>query len=257
MKKISCQAAALRRLVLFLCVSSFCLLPSAFLEAAGLTACKNCDVNGTSQIRGTTNLVSGAALHLEAGTVSVGTFITISNGNMVFDPNGTGAIELLANTYIGSAVTTPTALLQLKAGTATAGTGPFKLTSGTLLTTAEAGLFEYDGSFFYVTSSAPTRQRISTDAATSAISASAIDWSLSGTFSKTLAANTTFTFSNATDGRTIVVALTNTTGNYTVTWPTVSWTGGTAPVQTIGAKTDVYTLIKIGSTTYGSVIPNF
>jgi len=90
------------------------------------------------------------------------------------------------------------------------------------------------------------------------IAASNIDWSLAKTFRKTLSANTTFTFSNDTDGQTIVVAVTNTAGNYTVTWPAaVQWSGGTEPVQTIGAFTDVITFVKIGSTIYGSSVQNF
>lgn len=94
--------------------------------------------------------------------------------------------------------------------------------------------------------------------ATVVIPASNIDWSASNTFSKTLSANTTFTFSNDTDGQTIVVAITNTAGNYTVAWPAaVQWSGGTEPVQTIGAFTDVITFVKIGSTIYGSSVQNF
>lgn len=89
------------------------------------------------------------------------------------------------------------------------------------------------------------------------ISASDINWSIAQTFSKTLAANTTFTFSNVTDGRTIVVAITNTAGNFSVTWPTVKWTGNVAPTQTIGSKTDIYTFCRVGSVTYGSVVQNF
>jgi len=46
---------------------------------------------------------------------------------------------------------TPTAELHLAAGTATAGTAPLKLTSGTLLTTPEAGVLEYDGTGIYLT----------------------------------------------------------------------------------------------------------
>ncbi len=95
-----------------------------------------------------------------------------------------------------------------------------------------------------------------TDTATQTISSTAIDWATGKVFSKTLGANTTFTFSNTTDGQTIVVALTNTASNYTVTWPTVSWAGSSAPVQTTGAKTDVYTFIKIGSTFFGSYVQN-
>lgn len=88
------------------------------------------------------------------------------------------------------------------------------------------------------------------------ISALDIDWRVGSVFSKTLAANSTFTFSNVADGNVIVVALTNTTSNFTVTWPTVKWAGGVAPVQTVGAKIDVYTFIRVGSVTIGSVVQN-
>jgi hypothetical protein len=99
---------------------------------------------------------------------------------------------------------------------------------------------------------------ISTVRATNAVAALDIDWNASsGTHSKTLSANTTFTFSNVVDGKTIIVAVTNTASNYTVTWPTVSWPGGTAPTQTVGAKTDIYTFVRIGSTTFGTVVQNF
>jgi hypothetical protein len=47
---------------------------------------------------------------------------------------------------------TPTANLTLKAGTATANTAPLKLTSGTNLTTPEAGAVEFDGTNYYATS---------------------------------------------------------------------------------------------------------
>lgn len=91
------------------------------------------------------------------------------------------------------------------------------------------------------------------------ISASDIDWRLSNTFSKTLSANSTFTFSNTLAGQMITIILTNTASNYTVTWSDASirWSGGTPPTQTIGAKSDVYTFVKIGSIIYGSAIQNF
>lgn len=209
-------------------------------------------------VAGSTITISGSLNVSGATSFTVGTLTSATNANIVLDPNGTGALELLANTYIGSAVTTPTAFLHLDAGTAAAGTAPLKLAAGVLLTTPESGTINFDGSFFYGTNSTPTRQRFSTDAAAAAIAASDINWSLSAVFTKTLAANTTFTFSNTVDGRTIVVALTNTASNYTVTWPTVLWSGsGTAPTQTIGAKTDIYTFIKIGSVIYGSAVQNF
>lgn len=94
--------------------------------------------------------------------------------------------------------------------------------------------------------------------AAQAISGTSIDWATGNVFTKTLSANTTFTFSNQSSGQTIVVRITNTASNYTVTWPgSVLWSGGTAPVQTIGAKSDVYTFIHDGTSIYGSVVQNF
>lgn len=89
---------------------------------------------------------------------------------------------------------------------------------------------------------------------TQAISASAIDWSTGNVFTKTLGANTVFTFSNQISGQTIIVRLTNTASNYTVTWPTVRWSGGAAPTMTVGAKSDIYTFINDGSNIYGSAV---
>ena len=51
----------------------------------------------------------------------------------------------------GIGTTSPTALLHLAAGTATANTAPLKLTSGTNLTTPEDGAIEYNGTHFYGT----------------------------------------------------------------------------------------------------------
>jgi hypothetical protein len=95
---------------------------------------------------------------------------------------------------------------------------------------------------------------------TSAISASAIDWSTlfikNGLYTKTLSANTTFTFSNKTSGQSISVRLTNTASNYTVTWPTVKWATGSAPTMTTGAKSDIYTFIYDGTDVFGSAVQN-
>lgn len=90
-----------------------------------------------------------------------------------------------------------------------------------------------------------------------AVPSTVIDWSLARLYSKTLSANTTFTFVNAADGMEIEVALTNTASNYTVTWPAgVKWVGGSAPTQTVGAKTDVYRLRQIGTTIYATAAQN-
>lgn len=82
----------------------------------------------------------------------------------------------------------------------------------------------------------------------------ALDWSAGSSFSKTATGSNTFTFSNVSE-KTIVFALTNGASG-TVTWPTVLWSGGTVPTPT-PSKTDVYTFVRIGSTTYGSAVLNF
>jgi hypothetical protein len=53
--------------------------------------------------------------------------------------------------------TAPTAILQLKAGTTTAGTAPLKFTTGTDLTTPEDGAVEYDGDNLTITDQTATR----------------------------------------------------------------------------------------------------
>lgn len=92
-----------------------------------------------------------------------------------------------------------------------------------------------------------------------AISAVDIDWSAGPIFTKTLSANTTFTFSNVTSPKTIIVRVTNTASNYTVTWPAAAkWgNGGTPPTQTVGAKADVYTFVYDGTTIFSSVVQDF
>jgi len=93
-------------------------------------------------------------------------------------------------------------------------------------------------------------------AAPVAVSAAEIDWATGSVFTKTLDDDTTFTFANTKDGQTIVVRITNTASDYTVTWPACKWVGGSQPVQTTGAKSDVWTFVKIGDDIFGAVSQN-
>lgn len=122
---------------------------------------------GTTQIISTnTNAGTAADARLTAsnGTVSFGTIIRgtgfTSNANNGFlNLTGTGSIGFLLNSTerlrmltsgnTGWGVTTPTAQIHIKAGTATAGTAPIKLTAGTNLTAVEAGAIEFDGTRYY------------------------------------------------------------------------------------------------------------
>ena len=68
---------------------------------------------------------------------------------------------VLSGSAMGILNTTPTAKLHIAAGAAGANTAPLKLTSGTNMTTPEAGAIEWDGSRLYATqTTGPTRQTL-------------------------------------------------------------------------------------------------
>ncbi|MGE4234638.1 MAG: tail fiber domain-containing protein [Bacteriovoracia bacterium] len=83
---------------------------------------------------------------------------TTTSGDMAwgkFTDNMSSSTEhmrLMSSGNLGVGVTSATAVLHLKAGTATASTAPLKFTSGTLLSTPENGAVEYDGTDYYASS---------------------------------------------------------------------------------------------------------
>ncbi|MDH7516326.1 MAG: hypothetical protein QHI48_10705 [Bacteroidota bacterium] len=90
-----------------------------------------------------------------------------------------------------------------------------------------------------------------------ALASATIDWRAAEVFTDTLTATTAYTFINEVNGKTIVVAVTN-PSNYQVYWPyTVRWPNNRPPSSTGGGKTDIYTFIRIGTTTYGTVVSNY
>ena len=124
--------------------------------------------SSTAADAGTITSTGLNAFPIGATTASTGAFTTLSASSTV---SGTGfstylasppAIggttaaagtftTLVANTSIGAGVASPSALVNIKAGTATASTAPLKFTSGTNLTAVEAGAVEYDGTKWYAT----------------------------------------------------------------------------------------------------------
>ena len=87
-------------------------------------------------------ITSGSKLQV-AGNVAIG-----YSASTAGPTNG-----LAISGKVGVGITIPMAVLHLKAGTATAGTAPLKLTSGTLNTTPEEGAIEFDGSHLYFVNS--------------------------------------------------------------------------------------------------------
>jgi len=115
------------------------------------TALRNTILAG---VIGGTLLVGGTAvddaLQLK-GTTGNGTLTSPAIQMLVGNNGATVAMTILNNGNVGIGQTTPTAVLMLKAGTATASTAPLKFTSGTLNTTAEAGAVEFLTDKFYGT----------------------------------------------------------------------------------------------------------
>lgn len=95
--------------------------------------------------------VAGLMIATQTGATN-NSGLVMGNGTTI--PSGNWAIYNAStnNNYfagiIGIGVTAPTALLHLKAGTASANTAPLKFNSGTNLTSAEVGAMEYNGNFY-------------------------------------------------------------------------------------------------------------
>lgn len=92
---------------------------------------------------------------------------------------------------------------------------------------------------------------------TAIISGTDIDWSVAPLRFESIAANTTFTFSNTSEGRTISVYLTQTAA-FSAAFPgTVKWPGAVAPTLTPTAnRTDIFTFTMVNSIIYGSYVQN-
>jgi hypothetical protein len=98
---------------------------------------------GRGIIYGTGNTILGANVAgLAAG---------LTNNIIIADGAGNQRINVDSNGNVGIGTTSPTAVLHLKAGTATASTAPFKFTSGVSLTTAEVGAIEFTTDDFFAT----------------------------------------------------------------------------------------------------------
>ena len=86
------------------------------------------------------------------------------------------------------------------------------------------------------------------------ITSSDIDLSTGNYFDDTLAANTTYTISNAGDVQAFQLEVTG-ASTYTITWPSsIEWAGGVAPSAPANGETDVFTFTTDdGGTSYVGV----
>ena len=124
------------------------------------------------------NVGQGNAIQLVSGVAAGATTSLYSNNSSytaysLYLPSSAGSNNQVLKTD-GSGNLSWTDKFVLGAGTATAGTAPLKLTSGTNLTTAEAGAMEYNGTTVFITGTAasgrgvnlaPMMVRVNTDRA--------------------------------------------------------------------------------------------
>src|SRR5580765_3500459 len=151
-----------------------------------------------------------------------------------------GNLQVQGKTYIGAATTAPSALLHLAAGTATAGTAPLIFTSGTNLTTAVAGVVEYDGTTLFFTPTGTLRSRVDLN---STVAASATTGTFNTAFNNTSVWTITPTGActfNATGGVTgqavTMIVTTSGTSSFVLTFGTAFKSTGTLATGTVSGK---------------------
>ena len=123
----------------------------AYLSLTSIAGATESTVNGTAEVT-RKNGTNGILEFRNTGSGNI-TWVLNASTVMVFTSAG--------HAFFGGS-TTPTANVHLAAGTATNSTAPLKFTSGTNLTTAEAGAMEYNGTNLFFTRTGTTRQTVLT-----------------------------------------------------------------------------------------------
>ena len=137
--------------------------PQGFTASSGTSTFNNILLSGTINQSGTaTGEVHG--LHVNHTITSAlkyrGVQLDVDGTNVsgIYQTGANATNNFVGKTFFG-ATTAPTAMLHLGAGTTTL--APLKLTSGTNLTTPQAGAIEWDGTSLFVTqTTGPTRKTI-------------------------------------------------------------------------------------------------
>lgn len=105
---------------------------------------------------GTRNTVIGS--NADVGTSGISNATAIGNSARV---DASNSLVLGSGVNVGiDTIHSPTARLEIPAGTATAGSAPLKIDSGTVLTSPEAGTIENDGTNLFYTDDSPARQTL-------------------------------------------------------------------------------------------------
>jgi len=140
--------------------------PYSFSPTSGTASHRQLVFSGTFNQTGGANGITNS-IRISPTITAVADYRALeirANGNNVRGIYQTGPNVrnyLYGKTYFGDTIVTPTAQVHFAAGTTSAGSAPIKLTSGTNMTTPEAGAVEWDGTNLYVTqTTGPTRKTV-------------------------------------------------------------------------------------------------
>lgn len=130
------------------------------IHSTGGTGGNGSNIILTSGVGGNATGASGTRTGGNSGNIT----LDIGASGTGATANGTVGYVLLAPTRgnVGVGLTVPTAVLHIKAGTASASTAPLKFTSGTVNTAAETGAVEYDGTNLFFTREGTVREIVNT-----------------------------------------------------------------------------------------------
>lgn len=149
------------------------------------------NITETGAVTARYNIFSAKPVLAMSGSITAMTIVGFN-----YEPTRTGVLNTLEYPFydpssVGRSafgVTTPTARLHIGAGAT--GLAPLKLTSGTNLTTAEAGAFEYNGTNLFFTRAGTTREGVLTQSAVTTeviVSDTSVTINIGGTTYKLLA----------------------------------------------------------------------
>jgi hypothetical protein len=197
--------------------------------------------SGDGGISGAVTIKSGQSSDaVQSGTINISTgggqdsgTVTIKSGDASVGPSGN--IDLIA----GSSPTNQ-GVVNIQASSINVGNAPIK-------DVAEPSDPQDSATKNYVDTLVSTQ-------ASSLISALDIDWSLSSVFFKDIAVASTFTFSNADDGKVISVTLTNSTGGDLAISLPAGIKSKALSLSIPASSTNVYTFIVSNGITYATEI---
>lgn len=108
---------------------------------------------GTGKSADVANIQMEADGDHSSGSLPTKIEFAVTSPNDTSLDSGNPEMVIASTGNVGIGLNDPSAVLELKAGTSSSNSAPLKLTSGTNLTTPEAGAMEYDGTNLYFTPS--------------------------------------------------------------------------------------------------------